>query len=56
MAVDDKAQDDARVINLDDYRRAKFGDQNSLLEAAKGRHPAFRAQKAREEAENDKNK
>jgi len=55
MAINDKAQDGARVINLDEYRKAKFGDQDSLLEAAKGRHPAFLAQKAREQAEKDKN-
>jgi hypothetical protein len=41
----DKANDDARVYSLKDYREKR----DSPRQAAKDRHPAFRERKRREE-------
>jgi hypothetical protein len=43
----DKAKDEARVYNLNDYRTKR----DAPLQAAKDRHPAFRERKRREEEE-----
>ena len=47
-APKDKASDSARVYNLNDYRTKR----DAPLQAAKERHPAFKAAKRREEEEN----
>ena len=46
----DKAKDEARVYNLNDYRTKR----DAPLQAAKDRHPAFKAAKRREEEKNEK--
>jgi hypothetical protein len=48
-APKDKANDDARVYNLNDYRTKR----DAPLQAAKDRHPAFRERKRREEENKD---
>jgi hypothetical protein len=45
-----KANDSARVYNLNEYREKR----DAPLQAAKDRHPAFRAAKRREEEEKNK--
>lgn len=45
----DKANDGARVYNLNDYRTKR----DAPLQAAKDRHPAFKAAKRREEEKNE---
>ena len=45
----DKAKDEARVYNLNDYRAKR----DAPLQAAKDRHPAFRERKRREEENNE---
>jgi hypothetical protein len=46
----DKANDSARVYDLGAYREKR----DAPLQAAKDRHPAFRAAKRREEEEKNK--
>jgi hypothetical protein len=48
-APKDKASDSARVYNLNDYRTKR----DAPLQAAKERHPAFKAAKRREEEKNE---
>lgn len=43
----DKANEPARVVNLDEYRRKKFAEDN--MTAPGPMHPAARAMKKREE-------
>ena len=43
----DKANEPARVVNLDEYRRKRFAEDN--MTAPGPRHPAARAMKKREE-------
>jgi hypothetical protein len=48
-APKDKASDSARVYNLNDYRTKR----DAPLQAAKDRHPAFKAAKRHEEENNE---
>ena len=45
----DKAKNEARVYNLNDYREKR----DAPLQSAKDRHPAFKAAKRREEENNE---
>ena len=45
----DKANNSARVYNLNEYREKR----DAPLQAAKDRHPAFKAAKRREEEKNE---
>lgn len=51
---ENRSHEGARIINLDDVRRAKFAEQMKReegIEAAKSRHPAFKAAQFRKEQE-----
>lgn len=54
MNVPDRANDSARVIDLDSYRRNKFDQQAMGMTAPGPMHPAAIAAKAKEEEAKDK--
>lgn len=54
MNVPDRANDSARVIDLDAYRRNKFDQQAMGMTAPGPSHPAARALQAKDEEAKDK--